>query len=71
VAGQPGERFAVQVGSKVGAHRVAAFFAHVVRLAPAVELGHGGVQVAGFVRREQAGEEQVTVTVELFVLFLR
>ena len=42
------EGLAVQVRGEVGAHRVLAFLAHVVGLAPAVELGHGVVQGARF-----------------------
>ena len=71
MACQPGKGFAVQAGGEVSAHRVLAFFAHVVGLAPAVEFGHGVVQRLRFFCREQAGEEQVAVAVKLGELFGR
>jgi hypothetical protein len=65
---QPREGRADQVRGKVGAHRVGTLLAHVVGLAQAVQLGHGGIQHADLVGAEQSREEQVAVTLELFDL---
>ena len=64
-----GERFAVHVRRKVGAHRVFAFLAHVVVFTPLIEFGYGVVQRLGFFWREQARKEQVAIAIKLRVLF--
>ena len=68
VARQPGERLAVHMRGKVGAHRLFAFFTDVVVFAALVQGGHRFNQLAGFCRREMAGEKQVAVAVELGLL---
>ena len=52
------------MGGEIGAHRIFAFFANVVSLAAVVEVWHLVHQVFGFLRGKQAGEKQITFTVE-------
>jgi len=68
VAREPSERLAVEMRCEVGPHRVLAFLAHVVGLAPAVQLGHGRGQRSRLFAAEEAGEEEVAVALELRVL---
>ena len=69
VTRQFGKGLAVHVCCKVGAHRIAAFFTHVVGFTAFIKLGHCIGEGFGFFGCEEAGEEQITFAVELFELF--
>ena len=68
MARQPGEWLTVHVRGEVGAHRVAALLAHVLRPMLRVELGHLVNQDADLFRGEQTGKEEITVALKLLDL---
>ena len=65
MAAQLAKRLAHHVRRKIGAHCIAAFFAHIESIPFGVELGHGVQQGLGFLRRKLTREKEITVTVEL------
>ena len=71
MACKPSIHVVIQVGSKVGAHHAAGFFAHVLGPLLGIDRRHLVGQTANFFRGEEAREKQVSITVKLLNLLWR